>query len=111
MVYVEAQTRGPVPGILRKGASMSQAEAAVQAALQEIVKELKAIHRRLLELLQGLPAGTLEDFLYASEDEVDLATEIRTVIECVLQDSILPAIRDLEAVAAYQGEKRERKEN
>ncbi len=33
------------------------------------------------------------------EMEWDMAAEMRTVVECVLNDSLAPAIRDLEAVA------------
>jgi hypothetical protein len=33
---------------------------------------------------------------------MDVATETRSVIECVLNDSIQPAIRDLKSVAAYR---------
>jgi hypothetical protein len=36
------------------------------------------------------------------EDEMDVSTEIRSVIECVLADSIGPAVRDLRAAAAYK---------
>ena len=33
------------------------------------------------------------------EQEMDVATEIRSIIECVLNDSLRPAIRDLAAAA------------
>jgi hypothetical protein len=33
---------------------------------------------------------------------MDVSTEIRSVIECVVNDSILPAIRDLATAAAYR---------
>ena len=36
------------------------------------------------------------------EAEMDVATEVRSVIECVLNDSIEPAIRDLAAAASYR---------
>ena len=36
------------------------------------------------------------------EAEMDFATEVRSVIECVLTDSLGPAIRDLAAAASCQ---------
>jgi hypothetical protein len=35
------------------------------------------------------------------EEEMDAVTELRSVIDCVLLDSLGPAARDLETVAAY----------
>jgi len=77
---------------------MAQAEAAAQAELREIVTELELIRSRLLEILETLPKppGEVEN-----EDEMDVATEVRSVIECVLTDNIRPAIRDLRTAAFY----------
>ncbi len=33
---------------------------------------------------------------------MDVKTEVRSIIECVLNDSIQPAIRDLRVAAAYR---------
>jgi hypothetical protein len=77
---------------------MAQAEAAAQAELREIVTELELLRSRLLEIIETLPKppGEVEN-----EDEMDVATEIRSVIECVLTDNIRPAIRDLRTAASY----------
>jgi hypothetical protein len=77
---------------------MAQAEAAAQAELREIVTELELIRSRLLEVVETLPKppGEVEN-----EDEMDVATEVRSVIECVLTDNIRPAIRDLRTAASY----------
>ena len=77
---------------------MSQAEAAAQAELREIVTGLELIRSRLLEILETLPKppGDVEN-----EEEMDVATEVRSVIECVLTDNIRPAIRDLRTAASY----------
>ena len=83
---------------------MTQAETAAQAALRQIAKELDAIRRRLMDLHGSLPAASLEMLMFAGEEELDVTTEVRTIIECVVQDSIKPAIRDLEAAADYQAE-------
>jgi hypothetical protein len=77
---------------------MTQAEAAAQAELRKIVAELESLRSRLLEIVETLPKppGDVED-----EEEMDIATEVRSVIECVLTDNIRPAIRDLRTAASY----------
>ena len=86
---------------------MTQAETAAQAELRQIAKELEKIHRRLMDLHGSLPVASLEMVMLAGEEELDVTTEVRTIIECVVQDSIKPAIRDLEAAATYQTEEKE----
>ena len=78
---------------------MTKAEIAAQAALREIAKELITIRRQLMELHKSLPPASLEALMFAGEEDLDVTTEVRTIIECVVQDNILPAIRDLEAAA------------
>ena len=77
---------------------MTQAEAAAQAELRKIVAELELIRSHLLEIAETLPKppGDVEN-----EEEMDIATEVRSVIECVLTDNIRPAIRDLRTAASY----------
>jgi len=86
---------------------MTQAEIAAQVAVREIAKELDTIRRKLLNLHDSLPPATLEAVMFAGEEDLDVTTEVRTIIECVVQDSIQPAIRDLEAAADYQTDKKE----
>lgn len=88
---------------------MTQAETAAQAAIRQIAKELQNIRRRLMDLHESLPATSLEMLMFAGEEELDVTTEVRTIIECVVQDSIQPAIRDLEAAADYHPGKQEEK--
>jgi hypothetical protein len=52
-----------------------------------------------------------ESLRLQDEEKMDLSTEIRSVIECVLNDSLEPAIRDLEAVAADEPSSGEGEEN
>lgn len=84
---------------------MTQAETAAQEEVRQIAKELTGICRKLLNLHKSLPPATLEAVMFAGEEDLDVTTEVRTIIECVVHDSIEPAIRDLEAAAAYQVEK------
>jgi hypothetical protein len=77
-------------------------EAAVQDELQEIVEKLKDIERRLREIHRRLPAPADAETAQEAEDERDVSTVIRSIIECVLADSLEPAMRDLQAASLYR---------
>jgi len=81
---------------------MTGAEVAAQAELRQTVEELEAIRSRLSDLHERLPVSPEETAMLTGEAEMDFATEARSVIECVLADSLGPAIRDLAAVASYR---------
>jgi hypothetical protein len=75
--------------------------AAIQEELREVLPGLKGIERRLRAIHGRLPAPSDAEKEQEAEDEEDVSTEIRSVIECVLTDSLGPAIRDLETVSRY----------
>lgn len=77
-------------------------QAAVQEHLLPVVSELKALQERLRGFRESLPAAPGRD-----EEETDAVTELRSVIDCVLVDSIGPAARDLEAAAVCVSKGRE----
>ncbi len=85
----------------------SAAEIAAQEELQKIAAELETIQTRLQEVHAALPEppgeGAQED---QDEGEMDVATEVRSVIECVLNDWIRSAIRDLREGAEYRLERK-----
>jgi hypothetical protein len=70
-------------------------QAAVQEKLLQAVSELKDIQDRLRALQESLPPAAPD----RGEEEMDAVTELRSVLGCVLLDSIGPAIRDLQAAA------------
>jgi hypothetical protein len=76
-------------------------EATARGELREIVDELKGIERRLRAIHQGLPTPPDAATAPEVEDDKDVSTEIRSVIECVLTDSLGPAARDLQAASLY----------
>lgn len=81
---------------------MTGADFAAQAELRQMVEELEAIRSRLSDLHARLPVSPEETAMLVGEAEMDFATEVRSVIECVLTDSLGPAIRDLAAAASYR---------
>lgn len=70
----------------------------VQDELQVVVGRLKGIEKSLVALRDTLPAPSPED-QEEGDERRDLALELRSVIDCVLTDSVRPATRDLQAVA------------
>jgi hypothetical protein len=81
---------------------VTEAEAAAQGELRQIVEELDSIRARLEEIHEALPVPADETAMLLGEKEMDVSTEVRSVIECVLDDSLRPAIRDLAAAASYR---------
>lgn len=81
---------------------LSLAEA--QDELQVLVEQLKEVERRLKSLRGRLPAPS-SDPEEESAEQNDLAQELASVIDCVLTDSMGPAIRDLQAASLYKGKK------
>lgn len=80
---------------------MTRAEAQAQEELDEVVGRLKEARDQLLEIAGRLPAPENAAMLLG-EEEPDVATEVRSVIECSLADQIGPAIRDLTTAASYR---------
>jgi len=75
-------------------------EAAAQAQLQEVQRDLEAIRYRLKGVHATLPPGPAEIVqILDVEVEKVTATHIRAVIETLLADKIEPAIRDLREVS------------
>lgn len=77
-------------------------EIAARLALLKMVEEVESIGRWLAAIHASLPVPPNENMMLLGEDEMDVATEIRSVIECVLADRIGPAARDLRAAAEYR---------
>jgi hypothetical protein len=81
---------------------MTEAETAAQESLREIVRELEGLRSRLQELHDRLPVPPQEAAMLEGEEDMDVAMEVRVVIECVLNDFIGAAIRDLQEAARYR---------
>jgi hypothetical protein len=77
--------------------------------LRSAVETLAGVERRLAAIHQSLPISS--SVAGEIDDDLDVATEIRSVIDCVLTDSIRPAIRDLQAAASYTGKPERRRPN
>jgi len=84
---------------------VSDVEEAARAELRAIVELLDGVRGRLVDLHGRLPVPVDEMAMLVGEAEMDFPTEVRSVIECVLNDNLRPMIRDLAAAASYQPKK------
>lgn len=83
---------------------MNETEAA-QGEIREVLRELKRLKLRLSGVVASLPPSPAEASpLLDVEPTDDPKTAIRSVVECVVSDSLEPAIRDLERVAGAASE-------
>jgi hypothetical protein len=82
---------------------MTEAEKEAQEMVRDVAKELAKLRDRLEEIARGLPQSQSELDLGDLVDDPDVAAEVRRVVECVVADSLRPAIDDLLAAASYRG--------
>jgi hypothetical protein len=85
---------------------MTEAEAA-QDQLRAVADELATIRVVLKGIRSSLPEPPREEDLDDEEEPHDWSAALRSVIDCVLTDSIEPAIRDLQAATSFCGPGRE----
>jgi hypothetical protein len=84
---------------------MSETLAVAQEQVRAVGDELTKLRLILDEIRSSLPEPPRED---DEEETKDAATGLRGVIECVLHDQLEPAIRDLQAAAAFGPKAKER---
>ena len=85
---------------------MPKIEEVVQAELGSMADRWEQDMHRLRKIHTGLPVSPREEAMLLGEVDADLATELRSAIECVIPDRLEPAIRTLREAAAYRpGEK------
>lgn len=63
--------------------------------LREVVSGLDGFRTRLLDLEKSFPEPPEQD-VEKDLEAVDLPTELRAILRCVVQDLLGPAIKDLE---------------
>jgi hypothetical protein len=83
----------------KEGSSVMTEIEAAQGQIREIVRELKLLKLRLSGVVASLSPSPAETSPLLDVEPADPKTEIRSAVECVMNDSLGPAIRDLEEVA------------
>jgi len=77
-------------------------EAMAQAQVHEAAAEIDVLIRRLRDVVDGLPVSSLQAVMFLGEEDMDVATMLRSTIDCVLVDRLEPAVVELRKAAAYQ---------
>jgi hypothetical protein len=89
---------------------MTEAEAAAaQARAWEIAAELETLAAKLRDFHDGIPVSPSEAVMLLGEEDMDVATALRSTTECVLVDRLEPAIVELKKWAAYRPPIKEKK--
>ena len=80
---------------------------AAQKEVAEMAKELSALRYRLKQIAANLPPPPAADNPATDLDgEPDVATELRSTLDCVIADCLTPAIDDLEAASLLRPARR-----
>jgi hypothetical protein len=86
-------------------AVVTEAEAAGQARLLEIADQIEAISTQLLSVHDSFQVSPRGAAMLLGEEELDVSTALRSVIECVLADRLEPAQQELRKWAEYEPKK------
>ena len=72
--------------------------------LRRVLDQLEGVRWQLIGIKLSLPESSAEQVrLEDMAEEVDAATELRTTIDCVLEDEIRKALQDLGDALAVTG--------
>jgi len=82
-------------------------EDVVQAELSGMADRWEQDMNRLRKIHAGLPVSPREEAMLLGEADPDVATELRSAIECVIPDCLEPAIRTLREAADYRPSEKE----
>ena len=85
---------------------MPKIEDVVQAELGSMAERWEQDMKRLRQIHAGLPVSPGEEAMLLGEADADVATELRSAIECVIPDRLEPAIRTLRQAAGYRPEQK-----
>ena len=86
---------------------MPKIEDVVQAELSGMADRWEQDMNRLRKIHAGLPVSPREEAMLLGEADPDVATELRSAIECVIPDRLEPAIRTLREAADYRPSEKE----
>jgi hypothetical protein len=83
-------------------AVVTEDEAAGQARLLEIAAQIESISAQLLSVHDSFQVSPREAAMLLGEEELDVSTALRSVIECVLADRLEPALQELRKWALFK---------
>lgn len=80
---------------------MSDPGASTRTDLGVIAADLEALVLRLGGITTGLPVSPQADLMFLGEADMDFPTAARSILECILDDRLRPAIQELRALSAF----------
>lgn len=84
-------------------------DTAMQARALELAAEVEALAAKLRDFHDSIPVSSQEAMMLLGEEDMDVATALRSTTECVLADRLEPAAVELKKWAAYKPPSQERK--
>jgi len=82
---------------------MAEAEdAAFQARALELGAEVEALAAKIRDFHDSIPVSSQEAVMLLGEEDMDVATALRSTTECVLADRLQPAAVELKKWAVYK---------
>jgi len=76
--------------------------AAAQARALELAAEVEALAAKVRDFHDSIPVSPQEAVMLLGEEDMDVATALRSTTECVLVDRLQPAAVELKKWAAYK---------
>jgi hypothetical protein len=83
-------------------ANPTPVDVAAQKEVAEVARELSGLRYWLKKVADTLPPPRAAHPTADLDGDPDVATELRSTIDCVTTDCLTPAIADLEAAALYR---------
>ena len=76
--------------------------AAAQARAVELAAEVEALAAKVRDFHDSIPVSPQEALMLLGEEDMDVATALRSTTECVLVDRLEPAAVELKKWGAYK---------
>ena len=83
--------------------------AAAQARALELAAEVEALAAKVRDFHDSIPVSPQEAVMLLDEEDMDVATALRSETECLLVDRLEPVAVELRKLAAYRPPSKERK--
>ena len=83
--------------------------AAAQARALELAAEAEALTAKVRDFHDSIPVSPQEAVMLLGEEDMDVATALRSASECLLADRLEPVAVELRKLAAYKPPSKESK--
>ena len=77
-------------------------ETTVREAIARVAAMQRGVQQQLEDLLVRVPPSPREEVIYEQGLPYDFPTEVRSCLECILEDWMRPTVQDLEKLSVFQ---------